>query len=509
MAINQLKAGAVLNYVVLGVNNLVGLLYIPYMLRMLGQSEYGLYSLVASVIAYLTIMDFGFGNAIIRYTAKFRAEHKLEEQYSMFGMFLVLYSLIGVLAFGAGLGLYFNVEALFGDTMTAFELSRAKILMLILIFNLAVTFPMSIFKSIITAYEKFVFQKVLQIAQIVLNTVVTICLLTMGYRAIAMVIVQTVVNLIALFFNCFYCRYKIRIRIVFGKFRWDFLREVMIYSCWIFLNAIIDRFYWNTGQFVLGAVAGTVAVAVFSVAIQLGLMYNSFVTAISSVFLPRITAMVAAGYSDREISDLFIRVGRVQYIVTAFILTGFILFGRQFIALWAGQEYENTYFVTLLFFGAMTVQLVQNIGFDILQARNQLRFRSLLYIAVVFCGLMAQVALARRFGALGCMAAIAGGLVIGQIVMNVYFYRKQNLDIFAFWREIARMSVVPILLGVSGWFVLQRFDLSDVWKFATAIAAFSLVYMPAFWWGGMNKYERSLLTAPLSNLFLRCVPKKG
>ena len=66
---NQLKVGALLNYVVLGLNSLIGLLYTPYMLRMMGQSEYGIYSLAASVIAYLTIMDCGFGNAIIRYTA--------------------------------------------------------------------------------------------------------------------------------------------------------------------------------------------------------------------------------------------------------------------------------------------------------------------------------------------------------------------------------------------------------------------------------------------------------
>jgi O-antigen/teichoic acid export membrane protein len=80
MKINQLKAGAVLSYAILGLNNVIGLLYTPYMLRMMGQSEYGLYSLVASVVAYLTILDLGFGNAIIRYTAKFRAEGKTEEQ---------------------------------------------------------------------------------------------------------------------------------------------------------------------------------------------------------------------------------------------------------------------------------------------------------------------------------------------------------------------------------------------------------------------------------------------
>ncbi len=284
MPINQLKAGALLNYVVLGLNNLVGLLYMPYMLRMMGRSEFGLYSLVASVIAYLTVMDFGFGNAIIRYTAKFRAEGKQEEQYAMFGMFLILYVAIGALVFLAGTALYLNAEHLFGETLTPYELGRAKILMIIMILNLAVTFPLGIFGAIVTAYEDFVFQKAVQIVRIVLNTAVMICLLKMGYRAVAMVVVQTVFNLATLLLNFLYCKYKIRIRIVFGKFRWGFLREVAIYSFWIFLGAIMDRIYWNTGQFVLGAVVGTAAVAVFAVAIQLETMYMSFSTAISGVF---------------------------------------------------------------------------------------------------------------------------------------------------------------------------------------------------------------------------------
>ena len=67
------KSGAVLSYVVIIVNTLIQLLYTPLLIRKLGQSEYGLYSLVASIIGYLTIMDLGFGNAIIVYTSKYRA----------------------------------------------------------------------------------------------------------------------------------------------------------------------------------------------------------------------------------------------------------------------------------------------------------------------------------------------------------------------------------------------------------------------------------------------------
>ena len=330
---NQLKAGAALNYVVIILNMVVGLLYTPYMLRMMGQSEYGLYSLVASVISYLTVLDLGLGNAIVRYTAKFRAEGKIVEQYEMFGMFLILYIAIGIISFVAGLGLYFNVDTFFGSTMTIEELDKVRIMMLFLIFNLAVTFPLSIFGSIIAAYERFVFPKLINIIRIVLNTIIMICLLEMGYKAIAMVILQTIFNLLTLIINYFYCKYKLRIKIYFRNFQWGFLKEVAIYSFWIFLNVIMDRIYWSTGQFVLGALVGTAAVAVFAVAIQLEQIYMHFSTAISGVFLPKVTGMVARNDNREEISDLFIRTGRIQYIVIALILTGFIVFGRDFIHL--------------------------------------------------------------------------------------------------------------------------------------------------------------------------------
>ena len=154
---SQLKSGALLSYVVLALHNLVGLLYTPFMLRMMGKSEYGLYSIAASIVAYLTVLDLGFGNAIVRYTAKFRAENKQEEQYEMFGMFFLLYCGIGLIALLAGGVLYWNAENIFDASMTANELSRTKIILALMIFNLAVTFPFSLFGAIITAYEQFIF----------------------------------------------------------------------------------------------------------------------------------------------------------------------------------------------------------------------------------------------------------------------------------------------------------------------------------------------------------------
>lgn len=70
---DEIKVGAVLSYITIAFSNVVGIIYTPIMLRMLGQAEYGIYSLVGSIISYMSIVDLGFGNATIRYIAKYRA----------------------------------------------------------------------------------------------------------------------------------------------------------------------------------------------------------------------------------------------------------------------------------------------------------------------------------------------------------------------------------------------------------------------------------------------------
>ena len=504
MPVSQLKIGALLSYVVLVLQNLVGLLYTPFMLRMMGKSEYGLYSIAASIVAYLTVLDLGFGNAIVRYTAKFRAEDKQDEQYEMFGMFFLLYCGIGLVALLAGGVLYWNAENIFDASMTANELSRTKIILALMVFNLSITFPFSLFGSIITAYEQFVFQKVIAIVRIILNTATMIVLLNFGYKAIAMVVVTTIFNVLTLGLNFWYCKHCLKIKLKFAKFKWGFLKEVSIYSLWIFLNAIMDRIYWSTGQFVLGAFAGTAAVAVFAVAIQLEHMYMSFSTAISGVFLPKVTAMAVRDSDGKSISDLVIKTGRIQYCVMILVLTGFFLFGRQFIHLWAGDGYDDAYIISMLFFVPLTVPLIQNLGITILQARNQMKFRSLLYLGISLVSLGVQIPLSKYYGGIGCACAIAGALVLGQIlVMNVYYQVKQKIDIVGFWIEIFKMSIVPGVLTVLTYYVLQQYALDSVIKLVVGIVLYLLVYLPLFFILSMNAYERDLILKPIKKILKR------
>jgi O-antigen/teichoic acid export membrane protein len=337
-----------------------------------------------------------------------------------------------------------------------------------------------------------------------------IVLLKLGYRAIGMVVLITIFNVVTQLLNFLYCKYRIKIKIVFGKFKWGFLREVATYSFYIFLGAIIDRLYWSTGQLVIGAFVGTAAVAVFAVGIQLEQMYMAFSTAISGVFLPKVTAMVTQAKSEKSISDLFIKTGRIQFIIMAFILTGFILFGKQFIVLWAGADYTDVYIIALLFFVPLTIPLIQNLGITILQARNDIRFRALFYIVIAIFSLGLQLILVRKYGGIGCAIAISIALVIGHVFgMNIYYYKKQNIDIPKFWKEIGKMSVVPAIMGSISFFILRNFQLNSFFTLGTAIAIFSAIYIPLFWIIGMNQIERDIMVVPVNKILIKLKIKKA
>jgi len=97
MKVNQLRVGTLLSYVNLAIGSIIPMIYTPIMLRILGQAEYGLYSLSNSIVGYLSLLNFGFGSTIIRYTCKYRAEGKKEQVRSIFGLFLIIYGIVSVL----------------------------------------------------------------------------------------------------------------------------------------------------------------------------------------------------------------------------------------------------------------------------------------------------------------------------------------------------------------------------------------------------------------------------
>ena len=491
---NQRRWGAILSYVNIIATIVVGLVYTPIMLRLLGQSEYGLYSLMGSLIGYLSVLDMGLGNTIVRYTAKNRADGTAETEAKLNGLFLFIYSVIGIVALIVGFVLYANIENLFGATLSTGEMHRARIMMLLLIFNIAVSFPLSIFSSIMQAYERFIFLRVTNILRVLLNPLLVLPFLYWGYGSVMMVVVSTILNLACLLANLYYCFRSLDVHFCWGKFEKSFLYEVAGYSFFIFLNAIMDKVYWGTGQFVLGIVSGTIQVAIYAIAMQFMMMYMNFSTAISSVILPKVTMMVAKQVKVSELTELMIRIGRLQYLLVGYIFIMFILVGAEFIQLWAGPAYLTAYPIVILLMAALLIPLVQNVGISILQAMNLNRYRMTTYTICAGIAFAVSFPLAYQFGGMGCAIATAGSLFISTgIVMNRYYANVIHLGIREFWKNILSMSKGMAVLLILGFALKYAMNLSLSWKsfiFYTGISTAFYAVIMYFWC--MNESEKAL-----------------
>ncbi|NCD08672.1 MAG: flippase [Negativicutes bacterium] len=495
---NQRKAGISLSYLSIIFANIIGILYTPFLLRMLGPSEYGLYALALSVIAYLSVIDFGFGNATVRYTALYRSNNEEKKLPELWGMLFVIYGIISIIALILGILLSLNAGIFFRTSMNVEELERIRILMLLMTLNVTVSFPLSVFESIMIAYERFRFQRALQLGRTLLQPFIMIPLLMMGYKSIALVILITVLNIAYLLANLWYCLRKLHIKIKCNSFDIPLLREVVQYSFWVFLIMIVDKLYWNSGQIILGAVKGTEAVAVFAVGLMFKNYTTSFSTVISSVFLPKVTTMD----STAEINDLFIKIGRIQFVIIAFILSGFILFGKVFINLWAGEDYRDSYFIALLILIPLSVPLIQTLGMSILQARNKLKFRSYVYLIMAILCCVFSVPLAKAYGGIGCAISISVSLILcNVIIMNVYYHKKIDLDIKRFWKEIFLMMRPILLLTLAVFIINQKLSLAENWiNFLLQAAIFAIFYLIVIYKWSINPYEKSLIKGAVSKL---------
>lgn len=506
----EIKLGAILSYVVIALNMIIGIAYTPFLTRMLGQSEYGLYSLVASVISYLTVLDLGFGNAITIYTAKFIAKKDKEKENKLHGMFFVIYIIIGIIAGLIGIFLYFNVDLLFKNSMTIEELKKAKILMGILTFNLVITFPFSIFSAIITAYEKFIFNKLLNIIRIILSPLIMIPLLFIGYKSVALVIVTTVINVLCLLINMIYCLNKLEVKLKFKGFDFKLLKEIFAYSFFVFLAAIIDKINWSVDNFILGTVSGTIAVAVYAVAGQFNTMYLSFSTAISGVLLPRAAKMEATNSSDEEFTNIFIKTGRIQYIIMGLIMTGFILFGKFFINKLFGTEYETAYYIALILMLPVTLPLIQNMGINIIQAKNRFKFRTLVLFFIAIGNVLISIPLAKMYEGIGTAVGTAISLIIGQgIIMNIYYHKIIHLDMIKFWKEILKMSIPIITSFVIGLGLTLLIKQTSILIFIVEVILYTLLYVLLMWILGMNQSEKELFTKIFNTVKSKLERKKA
>lgn len=502
----QRKAGVVLSYAHIFFTIISGLLYTPFMIRTLGQNEYGLYGTVNAAVSMLTVLDLGLTSSYIRFYSKYKAENNQEKINSFNSLFLLAFSLISAITLAIGLFFSFNLNLIFDKGLNADEYSKAKIMFILLTASTVLKFFTMVFFCYIIANEKFIVSKSLTLLFAILTVVFSIISLCLGFGAIGIVVVTVSMTVLQRLVEAIYSVSKLHLRFDFRHIERGLFSQLFVYSGLIAINTLVDKVNSGIDSVLLGRFCGTAVVAVYSVGAAL---YNHFITfsgAISGIFTPHVHKLVNSCKQDsaeqrKALTEIFTKVGRIQYLVLALIASGFVFFGKPFIRIWAGDGYDKAYIIALLLILPSIPPLIQNVGIEIQRAENRHHYRSYIYGGMALGNFVLSIFLCQIYEGIGCAIGTAVSIIIANIfIMNIVYHKKINIDVIYFWKSILRQTagmIIPFAVGLA---IMKFIEIKSIIGLAAAIILYTVVYVICVYLFSMNEYEKELVKGFLRKL---------
>lgn len=497
----QLSLGVIFSYFTIIAQCLSGIIYTPIILGSLGQSEYGVYSLCISFSGYLTIFNGGMNAAFVRFYVQTKTKDE-KEIPALNGLFARIFMALSVLSLIVGFFISWKAEWLFGSKINASEYALLKELFVILAFTTSVTVINCIFGSLITANERFIFGKLVNLIQIIAAPVITIPMLLNGRGAATVFTIKLLLVVTVTVFNAVYCFAKLKTNFEFSTVDRVLLKTILVFAGAIVIQSIMDQLNWQVDKLVLAWTSGTTEISLYSIGSTLNTYYITIASAMSGVFIAEINRLVAMGKGN-ELSRLFVKTSRVFALLVFLIMSGFCLFGKAFIMRWAGTDYEISYYVGLLLMLPVTVSLTMGLGQDIMRAKNVHKMQIFINIAVSFCNFLVSIPLAIKFGSVGsALGTFLCEIVICIIVQSIYYSKVGKLDMKAYYKEMFRILpglVLPVVYGVA----VNKMNFVKICypSIGLHVLIYVCIYVASMWFFAMNDYEKSLAKKAANRVF--------
>ncbi len=494
MSISQKKGGALLNYMMLFSNVIIKFLYTPFLLRLLGQEEYGLYSLAITIVGYLTVLDLGFGSTVTRYTVKYRTEGNTDMLFRMYSTLSLIYILIGIVALLLCLAISVFSQYLFGGAMTTVEISKLQMMLFLCGLNLLFTFPLQISASVLIAYEKFIYKNGIKLAVIYLQPLTMILLMYfLHIKSVGAIVIVTGFNLLTYLLYYIYAKKKLDFRVSFSKIDKTIVKPLVTFSMAMFAMTVFEKLQFQSGQFVLGMTIGTKAVAVWGIAMVFVLNFRSISTTITNVYMPSFFSLVFKEQSDEMVS-IVRKMVRIQTLVLCVVLFNFIIFGKPFILLWAGDAYIEAYVITIVIMVPMVFALLTDFGYLYQIAKHQLMYRNVtFYGGFVFAFIVVYSIF--RISLVSYAYIVALSIIISQILLMLVFINKNiKIDLKPILKDFLKFVSIPLLVSSISFYFVREFIDSPNWLLLTiSVVVYNIVLLAVFWFFSLTSSEKRMI----------------
>lgn len=487
--------GIVLSYCITVVTFVSNIILVPIYLNAFGADLYGLYQYIYSIAQYAVILDFGIATVMTKFIGEFsfRKDEKAKENIASYGLIIVCGALLIITIITVIMHQNMNDFLLDGRSLE--QQNMGAVLLIFMSVQLAVAIVQNYFDGVLLAYEDYFAVKLYAFIRVMVKIIIILALLYLNVGLLALVVGDLISTVICLGVSIYRTFRKHRFKIKFHYWDKNLFKEASVLSYALLLQSLVTFANNYSDKLIMGKLIGNTAVTLYSLAMTFNGMFCEIPTVIQRMYLPESIKMVEKKSSGEELTKYVSKVGRIQYLFCMAILMGFVIFGREFIFLWSGEDTIKSWSIGIILMLSSIIPIAQNMCLTILTAMNKRAFRSYLLLVGVVFNIVISVYMVKKIGLMGApLGTLVTSLLFNCFGMNVYYEKKIKLQVKKMFLLIfPRITIVAAVSIIPGVLLNIIFEGYAWMSLIVKCIVYILVFCALEYSFGMNSDERKFL----------------
>lgn len=465
----------------------------PFLVKTLGDTQYGIWTVVAALSGYMSLLDLGIASALTRFVSKYHATGEHEKVKKILSSALFIFVLISVLLI--------SVSPYLADLMVqsmSFKPSFKGVLhslVIIVSFDMALFVTSGIFRGAFAGFQRFEIINIARLFSLLFKAIVFYIYLSDGGGLIEMAYISIVSNIVIIFFYLWMLkRYYNFVEFSIHDVDKKHIGKVLHYSKFVFIAMIASQLLNYSSSFVIGFYISAAAITWFSIPWSLAEYIKQFCLAMSRTYIPAFSQLESSGKSE-EIKQFYISGTRYMLIISNLFCLGMIVLGSDFIAIWMGEAYaEKAVYILYIMFISLYFFSPHLIAYALLQGLSRHKWYAYANLGVSIISLVISILLVQKYG----LEGIAAGIAIPQILfcglaVPIYVSKIVNQSLWYYIRNTHISIFVPSLILLMLLMTLKFYWAPDTYLILIGQAAFgALVYLILVYLISLNKQEKVL-----------------
>lgn len=493
-------------YLMIFADTIIGLFMLPFNVTHLGKDAYGLWLLTASVTAYFSILDLGYGGALVKFVAQYRAWRDAKAINQIASTLFFLFAGVGLLSYGVAAAVAYNLPHLFAITPDQAPTGRA--VLLIVAVQIALSFPFSVFGGVINGFQRYDTNNLVAIVSAVLVAAANVGVLLSGGGLVALVAWTTGIRIVALFVyraNAYRIFPALQVRL--AHVRRARLREVTGFSVYSLIIDWANKLNYSIDPLVIGVFLGAAPVAVWGVAQRIVWAVQRLTNQLNGVLFP-VVVDSDAGRRAEHLRAILLQGTRLSLATVVPITACLVMVAPPLVHAWVGADFAASAVIIQILSIAIAVRVGNATATTVLKGAGEHRFIALTNLGMSVVNVALSIALIGPLGLLG--NALGTLLPVTAAALFLQFpaaCRHTGVALNEGWRRGVWPAVWPaipmalLLLGVRAYVPARLGAIA-----ALSLAA-ALVYLTLFIAFAVGTRDRDLYLRKVRQLIVRTAPQ--